>query len=410
MPVELEGYIRPGCTILTVFISMPAVTWVKLHQEPVACIQNLVASGNMLSGRGNFLIYLNNMIFRVNKGGSSVIKVKVEERVPKLHYVHPMYFEAGKPVEFVVCGSNLRQPKFRFLLSFDGKYLKYDVHVHSPSGNTNANNSSDHQLLKIYVPRTDRNQFGPAFIEVENESGISNFIPILIGSKEICSEMEKLQQNVYSSSHPRRSNISASSSLCEDSALEQKENYEFILHMAWLLKEPSFENLDHVLNWPQIQRCNFILEFLVQNKSTAILDRVLHHIKIVANTCADVSIVDTDKRLFEQRLNQAQDFLSQHLQKNEEDSRKGSENHVLHVIESSSIPLLQRSVDSNLIERSRTSCSTLLTRTRKLSTSRPVIFIIAAAAMCFGVCTIVLHPQKVGRLASTIHRCLFYNP
>uniref|UniRef100_A0A0A9CW56 SBP-type domain-containing protein n=1 Tax=Arundo donax TaxID=35708 RepID=A0A0A9CW56_ARUDO len=30
MPVELEGYIRPGCTILTVFIAMPQHMWDKL--------------------------------------------------------------------------------------------------------------------------------------------------------------------------------------------------------------------------------------------------------------------------------------------------------------------------------------------------------------------------------------------
>lgn len=30
MPVELEGYIRPGCTILTVFITMPKFMWVKV--------------------------------------------------------------------------------------------------------------------------------------------------------------------------------------------------------------------------------------------------------------------------------------------------------------------------------------------------------------------------------------------
>lgn len=30
MPVELEGYIRPGCTILTVFIAMPNSMWVKV--------------------------------------------------------------------------------------------------------------------------------------------------------------------------------------------------------------------------------------------------------------------------------------------------------------------------------------------------------------------------------------------
>lgn len=30
MPVELEGYIRPGCTILTVFIAMPNFMWMKV--------------------------------------------------------------------------------------------------------------------------------------------------------------------------------------------------------------------------------------------------------------------------------------------------------------------------------------------------------------------------------------------
>lgn len=30
MPVELEGYIRPGCTILTVFIAMPKFMWMKV--------------------------------------------------------------------------------------------------------------------------------------------------------------------------------------------------------------------------------------------------------------------------------------------------------------------------------------------------------------------------------------------
>ena len=30
MPVELEGYIRPGCTILTVFITMPKFMWAKV--------------------------------------------------------------------------------------------------------------------------------------------------------------------------------------------------------------------------------------------------------------------------------------------------------------------------------------------------------------------------------------------
>ena len=46
--------------------------------------------------------------------GTSVIKAKVDVRAPRLHYVHPTCFEAGKPMDFVACGSNLLQAKFRY--------------------------------------------------------------------------------------------------------------------------------------------------------------------------------------------------------------------------------------------------------------------------------------------------------
>lgn len=44
---------------------------------------------------------------------TSVMKVDVKLQAPWLHYVHPNCFEAGKPMEFVACGSNLLRPKFR---------------------------------------------------------------------------------------------------------------------------------------------------------------------------------------------------------------------------------------------------------------------------------------------------------
>lgn len=33
MPIELEGYIRPGCIILTIFIAMPKFMWDKVCLE-----------------------------------------------------------------------------------------------------------------------------------------------------------------------------------------------------------------------------------------------------------------------------------------------------------------------------------------------------------------------------------------
>lgn len=49
--------------------------------------------------------------------GTSVMKVEVKMQAPKLHYVHPNCFEAGKPMEFVACGSNLLRPKFRCVVN-----------------------------------------------------------------------------------------------------------------------------------------------------------------------------------------------------------------------------------------------------------------------------------------------------
>jgi hypothetical protein len=56
-------------------------------------------------------------------GGTSVMKVKGEVQAPRLNYVHPICFEAGKPLEFVACGSNLLQSKFRYGIGSMGLYI-----------------------------------------------------------------------------------------------------------------------------------------------------------------------------------------------------------------------------------------------------------------------------------------------
>ncbi|GMP60348.1 hypothetical protein CsSME_00023250 [Camellia sinensis var. sinensis] len=155
MPVELEGYIRPGCTILTLFISMPNFMWSKLHEDPVIYIHDFVgAPGKMLYGRGSLLVYLNNVIFCVMRDGTSVMQVKVEEQAPKLCYVYPTCFEAGKPMEFMACGINLLQPKVWLLVSFAGKCLAYDYCVPPLYGDTEGVTASfNHQLLRTIRSR-----------------------------------------------------------------------------------------------------------------------------------------------------------------------------------------------------------------------------------------------------------------
>ncbi|KAI9195106.1 hypothetical protein LWI28_011737 [Acer negundo] len=453
MPVELEGYIRPGCTIFTVFIAMPKSMWVKLYEDPITYVHDfVVAPGRMLSGRGFVIVNLNNTIFHV-KDGTSVMKVNAEVRTPKLHYVHPTCFEAGKPMEFVACGSNLLQPKFRFLISFAGKYLPYEFRIASPhSQNEGGPLTYDHQLYKIYVPQTESNLFGPAFIEVENESGLSNFIPVLIGDKETCHEMKLIQYRIEASLFPERSQFVAGGSICNFcgvSALRQAASSEFLLDIAWLLKVPSSESFQQIMSASQIQRFNSLLSFLIHNESTTLLEKMLQHLKILIDKMGLNSAVivsrDTDIVLLLKFMNYARDILHQKLQKDgglTEHSRNivpklctGSEScfqsdllvsvmnqdcearpkdklgetvDTTAVDRGESDPLLNGEVVMNVSldkEWPRKSCGQIFSGTVLIS--RPTLLVASVIAVCFGLCVVLLHPHKVGELAVSIRRSLF---
>ncbi|KAI4345510.1 hypothetical protein L6164_012625 [Bauhinia variegata] len=450
MPVELEGYIRPGCTILTAFIAMPKFMWINLLEDPVDYVRDLVVPGKMLSGRGNILVHLNDMIFRVVKDGSSVVKVELKVKAPRLHYVHPTCFEAGKPMEFVACGSNLLQPKFRLLVSFSGKYLKSEYCVASPHNSSGDNISCafEHQLYKISIPQTVPNLFGPAYIEVENESGLSNFIPVLIGDKEICLDIEALQQRLDASLLSKQLKSASAGSICNSckaSILRHTAYSDLLLDISWLLKDPTSENFHRAMTASQVQRFCYLLDFLIFNDSSIILRKILQNLTTLtenlesSNTISGVS--NDDLLLLKKCMNHARGVLDlkhqnggcllmysemkQHtvaecsfqynISSTVPISSQGIEarsDAKLGVLSSpycnERIPLLKSEIIMNMDSSKqfpRKSGHRYLAR--GVFSSRPAIFTIAAVALCIGVCAALLHPGKVGEFAVTIRRCLF---
>ncbi|XP_027353402.1 squamosa promoter-binding-like protein 7 isoform X3 [Abrus precatorius] len=450
MPLELEGYIRPGCTILTIFIAMPNIMWINLLKDSLEYARDLVAPGKMLYGRGTALIHLNDMIFRVMKDGTSVTKVEVNMQAPRLHYVHPTYFEAGKPMEFVACGSNLLQPKFRFLVSFSGKYLKCQHCVPSPHNWTEDNISCafDSQLYKIYVPHTEESLFGPAFIEVENESGLSNFIPVLIGDKEICTEMKTLQQKLDISLLSRQFQSASGGSICsscEDFALRHASSSDLLVDIAWLLKDPTSETFDRLMTASQIHRYCHLLDFLMCNDSSVILGKILPNLifltesmksNIVINRMGDVDMTPLLKCIHNARDAIYQNHLkggdigvhsemeafklAQGCSKNDmlsvvavttqdvlsrADARLGILKSPTSNEKNERIPLLKREIIMN-VEELPVRCGRR-NLARGFLTSRPAVFVIVSVAVCLGVCVAVLHHGRVSELAVSIRRCLF---
>ncbi|XP_071705262.1 squamosa promoter-binding-like protein 7 [Rutidosis leptorrhynchoides] len=425
MPVELEGYIRPGCTILTIFIAMPRFMWVKLSDDPVVSIHDFLASPrNLLSGRDTFFVNLNSTIFSVMKGGSSVIKIKATEKSPKLHYVQPTCFEAGKPIEFLACGSNLLQPRLRFLVSFAGKYMTNDVRVSPLCKNATSTTNSNHQFLNICVPRTELDVFGPGFIEVENESGLSNFIPILVADEEVCSEIKTMQMKYYLTLHSQDSESTSPTSSCEVAVTKFSE---LLVDIAWLLKQPIVEDMECDMMSSELQRFVILINFLIEYESTTVLKRVLH--------CRKMRIMKSgriDGTLLQGIVNHATEVLNQRMSKKvnfglhsrnslkEEDGENHRDlllpfistvNQDMH--KSETIGLLNADCVMSVTpykeqpEKPLNRMFTYNYNTNRFFTPRPLILAVAVVTVCFGICAVVFHPQKATTIAITIRRCLF---
>ena len=144
-------------------------------------------------------------------------------------------------------------------------------------------------------------------LQVENESGLSNFIPVLIGDRDVCSEMKIIQQR-FDVSH---SLIFGSE--CEVSAMRQTAFSEFSTDIAWLLKEPSAENFQQTITSFQIRRFNSLLSFLLHHESIIILDRILKNLEIImdkreVNGMFD-DTSDTNMRLLQSYMEYASNIL-----------------------------------------------------------------------------------------------------
>ncbi|KAI4369589.1 hypothetical protein MLD38_018014 [Melastoma candidum] len=439
MPIELEGYIRPGCTILTVFLTMPKFMWGKFYEDPALFLHRFILQpGSMLSGKGTIFVNVDDRIFHVLEDGNAVVELKMEVPAPRLHYIRPIFFEAGKPIEFVACGTGLFQPKLRFLVSFAGKYLACDCSPSCPCRKNNGciNCKCNHQSYKISIPPTEPSLSGPAFIEVENQSGLSNFIPVLIGDKEVCSEMRLLQERADESFKLSKEQFIKGSDFpnsCEAFAKRQSMLSDFVVDIAWLLKDPVQE-LQAFLTSSQIERLIFLLDFLIQHDSIVILEKTLQRLKSLNDklSAGDAGLKEAKIMRLKERIDNARDRLNRKQKscgspvrhsgcscskEERHPSQDFSQINVLSVtsnedtgpVKSKSdapeaTPLLDAKSRNYSLVRTKHCSNQVLCTLR--SRSRPAVYLIATIAVCLGICTVFFHPNVVGQLTVSFRRSL----
>lgn len=115
-------------------------------------------------------------------------------------------------------------------------------------------------------------------MQVENEFGLSNYIPVLVADKDVCAEMEVIQQKCVQTFYSKSSDCEADK--CDIYMQRHATLSEFVLDIAWLLKKPTSESFQDNLTSSQIATYVSVLNYLMHNDSYTLLDRVLKSLSI----------------------------------------------------------------------------------------------------------------------------------
>nr|XP_024372071.1 squamosa promoter-binding-like protein 9 isoform X2 [Physcomitrium patens] len=389
MPVDLEGYIRSGCTILTLFISMPQSMWEGLNADWEGAVARLVCNPQNTSGfweKGYFKAKLGRQTVHfengkaVNRSGG---KEDCMPCMPVLQSVEPVCFRAGTGCMLSITGRNLLQANTKLLMSHGGKYIKAWVLKASSEG-------KQEDKWQIVVPPVDECQAGPVFIEVENEDRLSNIMVVLVGDAEFCNEVESME--LYTSS-------------CEAQDL--------LFDLGWMLKESTLDS--GVL----IQRLRSLLDYANAKGWERVAERILEA---------------ADRRGVLRKLVGAADARSFDWRNIWAESTGHS--HSTYKLSSFAVPVSSRSYSMPSLAQSKrdadehthivvcNSSSKDLTTTSLLpqrgmrekrrspwgrNTYRLVFAVASATAACAGLCVVLQHPEQVAQLSTSLRRCLWSN-
>ncbi|KAI5059242.1 hypothetical protein GOP47_0025561 [Adiantum capillus-veneris] len=459
MPVELESYIRSGCIILTFFVTMPQVMWDKVLAEWKGQVQTFILkSGVKLVGTGQLSMPLveKSLVLKDGKATSAFCK---DLLAPFVVDLYPRSLEAGCHTQIYVFGFNFSGG--RFLLSFGEQYVECSDWESVDRSHFTAhkiwNSLGNIEVQKVNVFLPDSETFGPAFAEVESVHGLSNFVPVLVADKSICSEINTVRLNYISSAS---SNICVKSLGKDVKALRSQFGMDILTDLGWALKyitrplpvdkfelrEALIDRLQTLHLFSLEHRChavarlvqtavgNFIQGGNVRNtpemlkgmKALNISGR-LHFSKGTAvkgqltprSAADDDSIQAVDKPNKIKGLQGPKCAQQQvHLTRRSELAEGGhdSKMDILPIEE----PLLEERISiseegwnlkacwalsSSWQRKPATGTSTLCTSNKKVT--RILVTAVAVVTVCTGMCFMLQHPHEVAEMSMSLRRCLW---
>uniref|UniRef100_A0A1D1Y3W2 Squamosa promoter-binding-like protein 15 n=2 Tax=Anthurium amnicola TaxID=1678845 RepID=A0A1D1Y3W2_9ARAE len=267
-PSDMESYIRPGCVVLSVYLSMPSFAWDELQEDLLQRVNLLVQhtdSGFWRNGR--FLVHTDRQLASHKDGKIRLCKSWRTWSAPELISVSPLAVVSGKKTSLVLRGRNLTVPGTKIHCTYMGGYTSKEV-----LGSAYPGTIYDDSSIEMFnFPGGVPNVFGRFFIEVENGFKGNSF-PVIIAEDVICEELRLLESEVE---------VDLRSDMIHDDQAHdcrqprsREDALHFLNELGWLFQRHSTQLYPLLENFSDT-RFKFLFIFSVERDLSALVKKLL---------------------------------------------------------------------------------------------------------------------------------------
>ncbi|XVE94349.1 hypothetical protein REPUB_Repub02eG0001500 [Reevesia pubescens] len=294
-PSEMESYIRPGCVVLSVYVSMSSVAWEQLEGNLLQHVNCLLQdSVSDFWRKGRFLVHTGQQLASHKDGKIRLCKSWRSWSSPELISVSPLAIVGGQETSLLVRGRNLTNPGTEIRCAYMGGYSSMQISGSAFQGTTYDEVNMGGFKIQVSSPSA----LGRCFIEVENGFK-GNSLPIIIADTTICKELRLLESEFAVEAK-------ASDIISEEHAYDccrprsRKEVLHFLNELGWLFQRRSTCILPKSSDY-SLCRFKFLLIFSVERDYCALV-KVLLDILVENNLDMDGLSRESQAMLYEIQL------------------------------------------------------------------------------------------------------------
>lgn len=286
-PSDMESYIRPGCVILSIFVSMPSASWERLREDLPQRLKLLVEDSRTDFWRsGRVLVQAEQRLASSNDGKVRFCSSWRSWDAPEIYFVQPIAVVAGQETTITLRGHNLTTSGTKILCAYRGKYTSTDV---LPEEKTSMSYSesipTDHRMQKFTFSGGPPNVLGRCFIEVEHGFK-GNCFPVIVADPTICRELQSLEpeiENEFSNDKTCSLKVDRSQEHFQgySGVTAREEVINFLNELGWLFQKSSERQVElNFVKEPSFlvfssDRFKFLFIYAVERDMFALLKKLL---------------------------------------------------------------------------------------------------------------------------------------